>query len=61
VDTIEITITVSKDFAEDAEEFGLLDSETIANLLQSELDDRIIKMVDTEVKAFRSEHRHDET
>ena len=58
---VEITITVSKDFAEDAKESGLLDSEVIANILQSELDDRIMKMVDSEVKAFRTEHSNDET
>ena len=57
MDTVKITIEIPEDFAEDAQEFGLLDTNAILQLLRSELDDRIMKFVDAEVKAYRAEKR----
>ena len=55
MDTVEIVITVSEEYVEDAEDFGMLDPKTIAQILRNELDDRIMKFVDAEVKAYRAE------
>lgn len=55
MDTVEITIKVPKNFAEDAQDFGLLDPETVAQILRDELEERIMRFVDTEVKAYRAE------
>ena len=57
MDTVEIVIRVPKEYVEDAEEFGMLDPKTIAQILRDELDDRIMKLVDAEVKAYRAEER----
>lgn len=56
-DTVEITVRVPKSYVEDAEDFGLLDPETIAQVLRDELDTRIMRFVDAEVKTYRSEQR----
>ena len=55
MDTVEITIKVPKNFAEDAQDFGLLDPETVVQILRDELEERIMRFVDTEVKAYRAE------
>lgn len=62
MDTVEIVITVPKDYVEDAADFGMLDPDTIAQVLREELDERIMKFVDAEVKAHRAETRakHDQ-
>lgn len=60
MDTVEITIEVPKSFAEDAQDFDLLNPDTIIQILRAELDNRIMKFVDTEVKAYRAE-RGDKT
>lgn len=57
MDTVEITIKVPKTFIEDAEDFGLLDPDTIAEVLRDALDKRIMQFVDLEVKAQRAERR----
>lgn len=57
MDMVEIVVKVPKDYVEDAEDFGMLDPETIAQVLREELDERIMKFVDTEVKAHRAEQR----
>ena len=59
VEAVEITIQLPKDFADDAKDFDLLNSETIVQILRAELDDRIMKFVDAEVKAHRAEQRSD--
>jgi hypothetical protein len=57
MDSVEIVVKVPKKYVEDAEDFGMLDPETIAQVLQEALDERIMKFVDTEVKAHRAEQR----
>lgn len=57
MDMVEIVVKVPKDYVEDAEDFGMLDPETIAQVLREELDERIMKFVDAEVKAHRAEQR----
>jgi hypothetical protein len=57
METIEITIKVPKDFADDAQDFDLLNPEMIVQILRAELDDCIMKFVDAEVKAHRAEQR----
>lgn len=55
MDMVEITVRVSKEYVEEAEEFGMLDPDAIAQILREELDKRIMKFVDAEVKAHRAE------
>lgn len=61
MDRIEITISLPKTYLEDAQDFGMLDPDTIAQVLRDELDDRIMKFVDAEVKAHRAEQRAQNT
>lgn len=60
MDMIELVIKVPKSYVQDAKDFGMLDDETINQILRDELDDRIMKLVDAEVKAYRLEKRHQE-
>ncbi|MEM6530459.1 MAG: hypothetical protein AAF653_19330, partial [Chloroflexota bacterium] len=53
--TMEITIQLPDDYVTDAEDFGMLNPDTIVQVLRAELDNRIMQMVDAEVKAHRSE------
>jgi hypothetical protein len=57
METVELTIRLPKDYVEDAEDFGMLDPATIAQVLRDELDERIMNFVDAEVKAYRAEKR----
>lgn len=57
MDMVEIVVKVPKEYVEDAEDFGMLDPNTIAQVLRDELDERIMKFVDAEVKAHRAEKR----
>lgn len=57
MDMVEIVVKVPKEYVEDAEDFGMLDPGTIAQVLRDELDERIMKFVDAEVKAHRAEER----
>jgi hypothetical protein len=54
MDKVEIVVKVFKDYVQDAEDFGMLDSDTIAQVLR---DECIMKFVDLEVKAHRAEKR----
>jgi len=56
-DTIEITLKLPADFVHDAEDFDMLNPETILHVLRQELDNRIMAFVDAEVKAYRAEKR----
>ena len=58
METVELTLTRPKTFVEDAEEVGLLAHEVILQVLQDALDERVIAIVDEEVKAYRAEHPH---
>ncbi len=51
----EITLVVPEDLAREAQQFDALDAETILMLLRSEVDQRIMDIVDAEVKAYRVE------
>jgi hypothetical protein len=53
----EIVVRVPKSCVEEAEELGLLDPESLADLLREALDERIMQLVNTEVKAHRAEKR----
>ena len=57
MDRIELIIRVPKDYLEEAQDFGLLDPDTIAQVLRDALDERIMKFVDAEVKAYRAEEQ----
>lgn len=54
MDMVEIVIKVPKEYVQDAEDFGMLDTDTVAKVLRAELDDRIMKFVDAEVKSYRN-------
>jgi hypothetical protein len=54
---VEIVVKVPEEYIRDAEDFGMLDAETIAQVLRDELDARIMQFVDAEVKAYRAEQR----
>jgi hypothetical protein len=57
----EIIIKVPKEYLRDAEDFGMLDSSVIAQILQDELDKRIMALMDSKVKAHRKERRSQRT
>lgn len=57
MDMVEIVVKVPKEFVEEAQDFGLLDPATIAQVLREELDERIMRFVNAEVKAYRAEQR----
>ncbi|MDX2078064.1 MAG: hypothetical protein SFZ02_16660 [bacterium] len=59
-DTIEITLKLPADYVRDAEDFDMLNPETILHVLRDELDNRIMAFVDAEVKAYRAEKRAEE-
>jgi hypothetical protein len=59
-DSIEITLKLPADFVRDAEDFDMLNPETILVVLRQELDNRIMAFVDAEVKAYRAEKRAEE-
>jgi len=54
---IEITLSISEELAQDAEEFGLLNTEQIVHLLRSEVDKRIMDEVNAEIQDYRAEKR----
>jgi len=53
----EIVVRVPKSYVEEAEELGLLDPNSLADLLRDALDERIMQLVNAEVKAHRAEKR----
>lgn len=57
MDTIEITLKLPADYVRDAEDFDMLNPDTILAVLRQELDNRIMAFVDAEVKAYRAEKR----
>lgn len=60
MDRVEIVISVPKEYAEDAANFGMLDPDTIVKVLRDKLDERIMQFVDAEVKAYRAEKRNNQ-
>ncbi|PJF29061.1 MAG: hypothetical protein CUN52_10280 [Phototrophicales bacterium] len=57
MDTIEITLKLPADYVRDAQDFDMLNPDTILAVLRQELDNRIMAFVDAEVKAYRAEKR----
>ncbi len=57
MEMVEITIKVPKDYVDEAADFGMLEPEILGRILRDELDKRIMKFVDDEVKAHRAEQR----
>lgn len=53
--SITLTLELPDDLAQEASEFGLLRSETIAALLRAEVDSRIMELVNAEIRDYRSE------
>ncbi len=60
MDTIEITLKLPADYVRDAQDFDMLNPDTILAVLRQELDNRIMAFVDAEVKAYRAEKRAEE-
>ena len=54
---VEITLKLPDDLVRDARELGLLETSTIAEILQHELDQRVNALVNKEVHDFRAEKR----
>lgn len=52
-----ITIELSERFAEDADEFGLLDEAIITSLLRAALDEAVNELVNEEIHRYRAEKR----
>lgn len=52
---VDLLIKVPRNYIEEAADFGMLDADTIVRVLRDELDNRIMKFVDAEVKAYRAE------
>lgn len=57
MESVELILRLPPDFARDAQEFDLLDADAVMQILRTELDERIMKFVDNEVKNYRDEQR----
>lgn len=55
VATIQVTLEFPEDLARDARELGILNEETIVELLQHEVERRVMDLVNTEIHAYRTE------
>lgn len=53
----QVTLEIPDSLAEDAAEFGVLNSQVIIDLLQAEVDRRINEMVNEEIHQYRAEKR----
>ncbi|MEO0564181.1 MAG: hypothetical protein AAF125_18900, partial [Chloroflexota bacterium] len=60
METVEITLKLPKSYIDEAADFGLLDTDEMAQVLMEELDRRVMAFVDAEVKAHRAEQNHAE-
>jgi hypothetical protein len=54
---IEIHLQIPDDLARDAEEFGILEPETLIQLIQSEVERQVNDLVNEEIHAHRAEKR----
>lgn len=52
---VQLLLTIPAELASDAEDVGLLEPEAILAALREVVDQRIMAMVDAEVKAYRRE------
>lgn len=53
--TVPITVELPEELAKDAQEFGVLLNEQIVELIQAEVDRRVMMFVNDEVHAYRAE------
>jgi len=53
--SITLTLDLPDDLAQEANEFGLLRSETFVALLRAEVDNRVMELVNAEIRDYRSE------
>jgi len=53
--SITLTLDLPDDLAQEANEFGLLRSETLVALLRAEVDNRVMELVNAEIRDYRSE------
>ncbi len=53
--SITLTLELPEDLAQEANDFGLLRSETLIALLRAEVDNRVMELVNGEIQAYRSE------
>ncbi len=52
---VEINLKLPEELVRDAHEFGLLEQQIIAELLQAEVDHRVNNLVNEEIHAYRTE------
>lgn len=55
MDGMTLTIELPDELAQEAREFGLLDSQAIVSLLRAEVDRRVMDFVNAEIQAYRAE------
>ncbi|MEZ4668159.1 MAG: hypothetical protein R3E39_09600 [Anaerolineae bacterium] len=52
---VELTIELPPELAQEASEFGLLDANTLIDLLRAEVDRRVMELVNAEIQDYRTE------
>jgi len=52
-----LTLELPEALAQEANEFGLLRPETITALLRAEVDNRVMQLVNAEIRDYRSEKK----
>ncbi|MCC6804254.1 MAG: hypothetical protein IT319_15340, partial [Anaerolineae bacterium] len=52
---VEITLQLPEELVRDAQEFNILTSEQVAELVQAEVDRRVLELVNAEIHAYRAE------
>lgn len=52
---VEITLKLPEDLVRDAREFDMLTDQVVAELLQAEVDRRVMDLVNAEIHAYRAE------
>lgn len=57
MNSLEITLKLPEDLAQDAREFGILDSATLISLIQAEVDRKVNDLVNEEIHAYRIENK----
>jgi hypothetical protein len=53
--TVTITLSLPEELVKDAREFNVLTDTSVAELLQAEVDRRVMELVNTEIRAHRAE------
>ncbi len=52
---VEVTLKLPEELVRDAQEFGILADDVVTELLQSEVDRRVMELVNAEIRAYRAE------